>query len=222
MKDGFDIPGFLYALDRFCPDYQPSVRVLALYSAAIAVADERMLKRVVEVGDKWGLERNQYYEIVLQSYLFVGFPRMLIAAENLDKSFPSVSKPVEPKPITTDESTDWFNNGNELCRDVYTDSFEALKNRVSAIAPEVFRWMIVEGYGKVLSRPGLSSVIRELAIVSCLIVENHEKQLFSHMRGALNVGAGRSLLKAVIEDIGPVAEAGYETARTIMKKLERN
>ena len=49
--------------------------------------------------------------------------------------------------------------------------------------------MVQEGYGKVLGRSGLSLVARELCIVALLAVLDVPKQLYSHLRGALNVGA---------------------------------
>ena len=49
--------------------------------------------------------------------------------------------------------------------------------------------MLVEGYGKVLGRPGLALVMRELCIVATLAVTGASKQLHSHLRGALNIGA---------------------------------
>ena len=49
--------------------------------------------------------------------------------------------------------------------------------------------MVQEGYGKVLGRSGLSLVERELCIVALLAVLDVPKQLYSHLRGALNVGA---------------------------------
>ena len=110
-------------------------------------------------------------------------------------------------------------DGVELCRRVYRGNYELLKGKVEAIAPEIFRWMIVEGYGKVLSRPGLGSVDRELSITSFLMMEDRAQQLYSHMKGALNVGAPGELLAAVVNDIGEAAGAGYETALEILEKL---
>jgi 4-carboxymuconolactone decarboxylase len=50
------------------------------------------------------------------------------------------------------------------------------------------RWMVEEGYGKVLGRPGLDLRDRELCIVALLAVLDAPRQLHSHLRGALNVG----------------------------------
>ena len=81
--------------------------------------------------------------------------------------------------------------------------------------------MIIEGYGKVLSRPGLGIVERELANVAFLMGEDYEQQLHSHMRGALNVGATEELLKTVVHDIGEAAGNGYRTAQAILTKLRK-
>ena len=166
-----------------------------------------------------GASRTMLYEVVLQSYLFLGFPRMLIAAEVLDKVLPAHQADPMTRPITQEESKEWFDRGISLCRRVYDSNYEALRYKVEGIAPEIFRWMIVEGYGKVLSRPGLDSVNRELSVSSFLMMEDRAQQLYSHMRGALNVGSTPELLKQVIEDIGDAAGPGYETARDILTRL---
>jgi alkylhydroperoxidase/carboxymuconolactone decarboxylase family protein YurZ len=87
------------------------------------------------------------------------------------------------------------------------------------MAPEVFLWMELEGYGKVLSRPGLDVIDRELAIVACLMIEHRPAQLHSHIRGALNVGAPRELLGDVVSDLRTVAVEGYRSACGIIEKL---
>lgn len=48
-------------------------------------------------------------------------------------------------------------------------------------------WLIIEGYGKVLGRKGLSLKERELCIVSILSAMKFEEQLYSHIIGAINV-----------------------------------
>ena len=49
--------------------------------------------------------------------------------------------------------------------------------------------MVVEGYGKVLGRPGLELATRELCIAALLAVLRAPRQLYSHLRGALSAGA---------------------------------
>ncbi len=206
-------------LDAFAPEVSAAERALAVYSAAIALADDRVMARAIEIGRRYGLNRTSFYEIVLQSYLFLGFPRMLIAAETLNRILPEDKVYDGCKPISPGESQQWFDNGMDLYKRVYGRNNQLLMDRVSAMAPEVFRWMIIEGYGKVLSRPAVSVIARELSIIAFLMMENREKQLHSHIRGALNVGASPDLVRLVIEDIGLAAGDGFDSALRIISQL---
>jgi len=203
----------------FQPDEHTVSRLLAAYSAAIALAHEPALSALVKLGRENSLSRDHFYEIVLQSYLFLGFPRMLTAAEHLADCFDNPEQTPQTEPITPDEAREWFDRGMALCQRIYDRSFDSLQKRVETIAPEIFRWMIVEGYGKVLSRPGVTPVDRELSIVACLIVENRPRQLDSHLRGAINVGAGLELLGTIVEDLRATAPSGYQSARSLMDRL---
>ncbi|MFH1372642.1 MAG: hypothetical protein ABII79_02455 [bacterium] len=219
MNSSLKCDRFLDRLQVFQPRQDQGTRALALYSAAIAIADETTLDRAIEIGRTMGLKRREFYEIVLQSYLFLGFPRMLQAADHLDRHFPAPGTDSDFCQFSAAESESWYSNGLSLCRQIYGDAYEPLKHKVRALAPEVFRWMVIEGYGKVLSRPGLSIIDRELAIVACLMMENYPRQLFSHIRGAINVGTVPALVRTVIEDIGRAAGEGYATSVSILKRL---
>ena len=219
MNVSVDLQRFRSHLADFYPRQNSRTRALALYSAAIAISDEEILDRTIEVGQKYGLGRQQFYEIVLQSYLFLGFPRMLQAAEHLDRHFPSPKAVSMLQKINVEESETWFTNGLNLCRTVYSENYLPLKQKVEALAPEVFRWMVIEGYGKVLSRPGLGIIDRELAIVACLMIENCEKQLYSHIKGAVNVGAPLELVHQVIHDLGEAVGDGYAASLSIFDRL---
>ncbi len=208
-------------LRNFHPVPHQQSRVLALYSAAIAVGDEPGLDAAVSLGRRCRLGRDLLYEVVLQSYLFLGFPRMLLAAERLHQRLPATEGHSQLKQIHPEESAAWFSDGVRLCQRVYGDNYQLLKERVESFAPEVFRWMVIEGYGKVLSRPGLDPVDRELCIISCLMIEDREKQLYSHVRGAVNLGVSKKLLRLVVDDLGQAAGQGYRTAQRILSKLSR-
>ena len=194
-------------------------RVLGLYAAAVALSDEPALTAAVEVGRNRAVKRTAFYELTLQSYLFLGFPRMLIAMEHLARIWPESNETSEPSRIDALEVSNWFARGLTLCTAVYGDAFEPLKAKVLKMSPEAFQWMIVEGYGKVLSRPGLGRVERELGNVAFLMVENCESQLHSHMRGALRVGTSPELLKTVIDDVGEAAGDGFLAARTLLARI---
>jgi len=206
-------------LTAFAPEQHRKERGLSLYSAAIALAEPATMARAIETCRTNGVTRSELYEIILQSYLFLGFPRMLIAADCLNDTWPE-DTPDSPTPeFSADQAQTWFDRGTELCKEVYGSNYQRLKNRVLGMAPDIFHWMVFEGYGKVLSRPGLDVIARELAIVACLMIENRPAQLFSHMKGALNVGTSIELLEQVVTDIGEAAGPGLKTARGILMRL---
>lgn len=210
---------FLKGLSKFEPDFNSRDRHLALYAASIALSDNSAIMEASRRAGLAGAGIPAIYELMLQSYLFLGFPRMLTAAECFRETFPDfvVSIRVEPE---SRRYGIWKKRGAVLCRKVYAGNFEKLEKRLSRFSPEIFEWTILEGYGKVLSRPGLDINVRELAIVAMLMADNRPKQLFSHIRGALNVGVGRKLLTAVIEDIGKVMDVDSKMALAFMEKIE--
>lgn len=220
MNTTVDVDEFRRRMDSFAPQDHAITRALAMYSASIALADESAMTAAVAAARGLDVARHQLYEMVLQSYLFLGFPRMLTAAEHLSGQYKERNPSGDLKPVSAEEAHEWFERGLRLCRQVYDTNYERLRDRVLGMAPEIFRWMVFEGYGKVLSRPGVDPVDRELAIVACLMMENRPKQLFSHIRGALNVGAAPALVRSVIEDIGPAAGDGYQSSLDIAERLD--
>lgn len=202
------------SVEAFIPE-----RLLSAFSVAIALAKQSTVAQLVGQLREASVPRQAVYEIMLQSYLLLGFPRMLMAAETLQQVWPAATGDDGVTRIRPDDCARWLEDGQRLCRRIYAENFDKLRERVTAMAPEIFAWMVLEGYGKVYSRPGVDPVSRELANVAILLVENREQQLHSHMRGALHVGASKSLLRTVIEDIGEPAGGGYRTACRLLSML---
>jgi 4-carboxymuconolactone decarboxylase len=71
---------------------------------------------------------------------------------------------------------------------VYGKFYEKLRHNIFELHPELDDWMIEEGYGKVLSRPGLDLGRRELCIIAACVAAGQDRQLHSHLHGARNVG----------------------------------
>ncbi|UCF21334.1 MAG: carboxymuconolactone decarboxylase family protein [Gemmatimonadota bacterium] len=95
------------------------------------------------------------------------------------------------------------------CATVYGDHYEKLRYNIARFHPDLDRWMVLEGYGKVLGRPGLSLDIRELLIVAMLVVQgaSGRRQLRSHLQGALNAGAARADVEKTIQRAAAFAPA---------------
>jgi 4-carboxymuconolactone decarboxylase len=84
--------------------------------------------------------------------------------------------------------------------------YEKLRANVAALHPAIDAWMIMEGYGKVLSRPGLDLGRRELCIVAACVASGQDRQLHSHLHGAVNVGVGQRVVEqtlTALEDLIP-------------------
>ena len=127
-------------------------------------------------------------EIILQSYLFAGFPRALNAARAwraVSGASGAGSRSGEPGR----EPRHVARRGERTCAIVYGDSYERLRQNIRELHPALDDWMIVDGYGKVLSRPGVDLRTRELCIVAACAVSGQQRQLHSHLHGALNAGA---------------------------------
>ena len=70
---------------------------------------------------------------------------------------------------------------------------------IRELHPALDTWMIVEGYGKVLSRPALDLARRELCVVAACAVGRQDRQLHSHLHGALHAGASASVVSLTLD-----------------------
>ena len=92
---------------------------------------------------------------------------------------------------------------------MYGEMYEKLRVNIAELHPALDAWMVVEGYGKVLSRPALDLVRRELCIVAVCAVAKQDRQLQSHLHGALNVGASQGLIAGTLAALDGLVDAEY-------------
>jgi 4-carboxymuconolactone decarboxylase len=182
-------------------------------AALAARADDALEGRLRELarGDENQLVAVE--EALLQSYLFLGYP----AALNAIALWRRLSGRAAPEPSAQDPEA-WGRRGEEVCRVVYGRAYEELRANVRALHPDMERWMVVEGYGKVLGRPGLALAQRELCIVALLAVQDAPRQLYSHLRGALHAGAAEAEVEAALAD---AAELSAPAARAHARECWR-
>lgn len=144
-------------------------------------------------------------ELILQSHLFVGFPRAL----NAMREWRRVSRRPAPAADADAESRtahDWEARGVATCATVYGPMYERLRQNVRELHPALDAWMIADGYGKVLGRPGLELWRRELCIVAVCAVHEQDRQLHAHLHGALNAGAPPRAVSAVLDLAAPYVD----------------
>ena len=173
------------------------VHLSAALASRDAVEVDQALHRVLTDADAVAVE-----EVLLQSYLFLGYPASL----NAIARWRVISGRAAGR--QTESSVSWMERGEAVCRAVYGGQYESLRANIGALHPDMERWMVSEGYGKVLGRPGLPLLLRELCIVALLAVQDVPRQLYSHLRGALNVGASAAQVAETLAEATPLCSAG--------------
>ncbi|MCU0621875.1 MAG: carboxymuconolactone decarboxylase family protein [Gemmatimonadales bacterium] len=181
----------------------PQTRELVRFAAAIAQGDEPEIRervrslRMAQVPVSW------VEELLLQSILMCGYPRALVALA-MWRKFSGVRAPADDPDVSYAAPAEWTRRGEATCEVVYGANYEKLRDNVKALHPAVDSWMITEGYGRTLSRPGLDLMRRELCTVAQTAVLETERQLHSHLKGALNAGADPSQIEGVLSVVNPM------------------
>jgi len=116
--------------------------------------------------------------------LYAGYPAALEGLRALNAAWPGRARASDRGAPRA-----WRAAGRRLCARVYGPSFARLVPAVRDLHPDLATWMIEHGYGRVLSRPGLTARERELVTVAALAARDWPRQLVSHLLGALRVGA---------------------------------
>jgi len=138
------------------------------------------------VSDVW------LYEAILQSYLFLGYPAAIEGLRTL-------SELVDGKSLNEFEpwskyAKEWLIRGAGTAGEVYRHHLGTLLTRLEKVTPELTEWMIVEGYGKVLSRPRLPLPVREFLLAVLLGEGTFIRQFEAHLHGCQNVGTPKEWL----------------------------
>ena len=179
---------------------EASLRHLVRIAGAIAGLPEGQVRSLMsEALDE--VDPVSVEEIILQSYLFAGFPRTLNAMRAWrsvsERPAPAIDVEVSPADFET-----WRGRGEETCAIVYGESYEKLREHIRELHPALDEWIIVDGYGKVLSRPGVDLRTRELCVVAACAVSGQQRQLHSHLHGALNAGSSPGEIAGVLDALG--------------------
>lgn len=177
---------------------------LVRIAAATMLGREGVLRREIRDARSGGVSIADLRETLLQTYLFAGFPRAINAFRILDEHPGGRAEPARRSTASRDRRR----RGERLCRRIYGRDYDAMIARMRRFHPDLAEWILEEGYGKVLSRPRLSPRIRELLVVSMLCAGGLWRQLPSHLRGALAVGASRGEIDRVFGDLSGIVPVG--------------
>jgi 4-carboxymuconolactone decarboxylase len=140
--------------------------------------------------------RRAALEAILEVHLFAGFPATIEGLFAFDSVLPGTRKrrtrSLPPGRLRA--------RGERLCRLVYGNRYRRLVRSMGNLHPDFSEWILEYGYGRVLARPGLSPALREMVAVAVLAAGGWERQLASHLRGALNAGAAFSDLSRALDE----------------------
>lgn len=136
-------------------------------------------------------------EVILQTYLFAGFPRSLNGAREWRRISGRAAPLADDGEVFDGDA--WRARGEVTCETVYGRFYKQLRSNIRDLHPALDAWMIVEGYGKVLSRPQLQLWRRELCIVAACAIGRQDRQLHSHLHGSLHAGASAAQVQLALD-----------------------
>ena len=179
-----------------------ATRALVGLAAALAQGEEPVVRDKVADAIEAKVPQVWVDELLLQSVLMTGWPRTLIAAGLWRKAIGQPAVAGE-QGLDYAEHAEWSRRGEATLRTVYGDNYTKLRQNVHKLHPALDVWMLVEGYGRTLSRPGLDLARREFCVIAQTAVLDTPRQLHSHLRGALNAGASVEEVEAVLGLVNP-------------------
>ncbi len=176
------------------------IELLALLSTSSVLRKEKQFDLILKELLRQKYSVNKIYEALLQTYLFAGFPSALISLKKLN------CLKLQKKNHLGYDIIKFKSRGEKNCRKIYGNKFDKLISNVKSFSPELSEWLIIEGYGKVLGRKGLTLQEREICIVSILAALKFEDQLFSHINGAIRVKTRTDLIKKIFHNLEIISE----------------
>ncbi len=174
----------------------PATRALVRAAAVVATGSDAEVRAALvqaarEADPAW------VEAMILQTYLFAGFPRALNAMREWRRASGRAA-PAADVDATLAASGGWTDRGEATCARVYGPFYERLRHNIAALHPALDAWMIVEGYGKVLGRPALPLAVRVLGLVAVCAASRLERQRHAHLHGARPAGAAAADVGAAL------------------------
>lgn len=185
--------------------------LLALLSSASVIRKTKYFDFILKHLLLKNAPKKKIYEALLQTYLFAGFPSALISLKNFNKI------------VSAEKNYDGYDlhnytkRGLNNCRIIYGEKFDKLIANIKDFSPEMAEWLIVEGYGKVLGRKGLSLKEREVCIISILAALKFKDQLYSHINGLVRLKVKSNSIKRIFDNLSLIS--ANSTAKFGVKTL---
>ena len=174
----------------------PPTLALVRIATATATGNEASLRERMIAARAAAVPAGWVEELLLQSFLNVGYPLALVAFGVWREVAGPATETGEP--IAHPEWKRWMERGVKACAEVYGRTYHKLLVNLRALHPAIEPLVVVDAYGKILSRPGLDTKRRELCTLAAIAMLDAPRQLHAHLRGALNTGSTREEVDAVL------------------------
>jgi 4-carboxymuconolactone decarboxylase len=195
-----------------------ATRALVRAAAIVATGDDRAVRAVL-VDAARRVDPVWVEEMILQTYLFAGFPRAL----NAMREWRRVSGRRAPESDPGEDVAqvrEWVRRGEDTCAAVYGPFYDKLRVNIRQLHPALDAWMIADGYGKVLGRGALDLARRELCVIAACVAAKQDRQLHSHLHGALHVGASPDAVSEALDGLeGVVDQQSLHSARLLWARV---
>ncbi|HYK09923.1 MAG TPA: carboxymuconolactone decarboxylase family protein [Gemmatimonadales bacterium] len=181
----------------------------ARLAAGIAKGGEDLLRDRFRAAQGAGVPNRWIEELLLQSFLNVGYPLTLAAFGVWRELVPTVSDE-GGEALDHAHHAAWRKRGEGSAGEVYGRTYQKLLTNLRGLHPAIEHLVVTDAYGKILGRPGLDSRWRELATLSAIAMLDAPRQVHAHLRGALNLGWSREQVDALLAVLEP--DMGSEQA----------
>ena len=189
---------------------------LVRIATAVVTGDEAKLRERMIAARAANVPTGWVDELLLQSFLNVGYPLALVAFGVWRQVAGPVPEAGGGEPIAHPAWERWTERGVAACTQVYGRTYHKLLLNLRALHPAIEPLVVVDAYGKILGRPGLDAKRRELCTLAAIAMLNAPKQLHAHLRGALNTGSSREEVDAVLAVVE--ADLGAERALKVWEQ----
>ncbi len=189
----------------------PTAQLVDL-AAVLAAGTESEMRAALERAAKASIDPTWVEELVLQTYLFAGFPRTLNGMRLWRRAS---GRMAETADFEESLRALWTPRGEKTCEEVYGTLYKRLRANIRSLHPALDTWMI-DLYGRVLGRPGLDLKRRELCIVAACAALEQDRQLHSHLHGAINAGGTRGEVDDTLRIVAPRISADANHRYTLL------
>ena len=173
-------------------------RLVRLFAAAVLGRFD--VVRALRAEARPGEPDRAWREVVLQVHVFAGFPRLVetfgVLALAGGLGAPDPDEHLAHAPDAAARAA-----GRALFERIYAADAPDVRAMLERHPADFAVWIEEHAYGRILARPGLEARMRELCAVAALAVLGQERQLASHVRGALRCGASRAELERVLAEL---------------------